>query len=211
MHNLTMSRFKTYIILLVLNASIYFSSLLLNIEYVSGVINFLSFLGSIIFLLFTFEEPPLVSKLKIPEVHSRYRSAQNNYNNLLAIEFALISFLFYILHYSTGLSLSIVVLGLWFLSVPLTYFVILLNTKDKQLELIVDYIRFSDGSLDEYKVKDILRQLIKLNSTDKDILIAGVKVDDSALLQNIVDLYLHYLSSYQKSLTAGEVKEINDL
>lgn len=206
-----MGRFKLYSVLLVLNIFIYLVSLVVNVEYVAGIINFLCFLGSVIFLLFTMEEPPVVTKLKIPEVHNRYRSAQNNYNNMLAAEFALLSFLFFLLHYSTQLSVSVAVLSLWVISIPITYLIIILNSRDKQIETVVDYIRFADESLDTESVKLIVGKIIKVNSLNKKVLLSSVSFSDSALLGKVVDLYLVYQYSSNNKLLAEEVGEINDL
>lgn len=206
-----MDRFKFYIILLVVNIVLYVVSLFISIEYLAGIVNFLSFLGAVIFLLFTIEEPPSVSKLKIPEVHNRYRSAQNNYNNMLAFEFALLSFLFFILHYSTQLSISVAVLIVWVLSVPISYMIIILNSRDKQIEMVVDYIRFADKNLDSESVKLVVRKIVSVNSADRAVLLSSVSFSDSALLSKVVDLYLGYLSSYKNELLEGEVSEINDL
>jgi hypothetical protein len=159
--------------------------------------------------LFTNEEPPLPSTLKIPEVHSYYRSGQNTYNNLVAIEFGLLSFLFVILSY-INLSMSVCALLLWGLSIPITFFLIKWHTERQEFEKVMDYIRFVEPDFNPAVVKEIVQKFFVKGSLEKQEIIEGLNYD-ATLLSRLADIYILYQTRRNNALVKGEIEEINDL
>ena len=205
-----MNRFKLYTILFVINLVISALGFLLKLQDQVGVINFICFIVSVLYFLFNVEEPPKTSKLKIPEVHNYYRSRQNHFGNIVAIEFAILSFLFFILLYSTQIPLFITVLMLWGISVPVTYLIIVKTSRNHEFNKIVDYIHFVYPELKLSLIESVVKGFVKTNTLDKDSIMLSCK-GDSALLSNLADAYIDYVNSIGLTLTQGEIQAINDL
>jgi len=205
-----MNRFKLYIAALIVNIVIFLISLVLKGEYLAGVINFISFLASIILFLFTLEEPPELSKLKIPEVHNYYKSAQNDFNNIIALEFGFLSFLFFILLYSFNFNFSFVVLSLWGLSVPITYYIILKNSRSTQINKISHYLKQFEPESNYSEIKSITMKFISIGNLNRSDLLK-INANSPLLMEKLVDRYIYYIKSSENTLVAGEIEEINDL
>lgn len=205
-----MERFRVYIALLIINVLILIFSVVFKFQDFAGILNFISFVASIIYFLFSVEEPPKASKLGIPEVHNYYRSRQNDYGNIVSIEFGILSFMFFLLVYSTQLSLGFIVIILWVISVPITYFIIYKTSKNLQINKIIDYVKFVRPDIDTSFVNKTIKSLSALNTKDKKKLLL-VKSSNKLLLTDLVNIYLTYLDALDSQLTSGEIEEINSL
>jgi len=202
-----MDRFKLYAVLGVVNLLLFLLSLLLGFQDVAGIIGFLLFIVAVVYLLFTIEEPPVVSALKIVEVHKDYTSKQNNLNTVLATEFTVLSMCFGVLVVYFNLNLTAVVAFLWSTSIPLIYYTIRYFSRNLLLNNIVDYALLLYPSLDKVLCSAVIGRFIGANTLDKQILLN--LCDDKDLGNLLADLYAEYINALP--LTSGEIEAINDL
>lgn len=206
-YSINMNRFKTFVLLGIVNNVLFFTASLLGFQDVAGIIGFLLFLFSIIYLLFSIEEPPESNKLKIPEVHKLYKSKQNNLNNFLAFEFVIISSLFGILVLYLNLPVAIVVALLWSIAIPVVLLTIKLLSKNLLIANTVNYCKLLYPELLESEIEFIVKDFISIGSLDKSELVAGSKDKNTSKI--LVDAYIDYVNA--QTITQDEVEAINDL
>ncbi len=202
-----MNRFKIFVLLGIINNVLLLTASLLGFQDVAGIVGFLLFLFSIIYLLFSVEEPPEPSRLKIPEVHKLYKSKQNNLNNFLAFEFVIISSLFGIFVLYFNFSVAIVVALLWSIAIPIVLVTIRLLSKNLLIVNTINYCRLLYPELLESEIEFVIKDFIRIGSLDKSELIAGSKDKNTA--QILVDVYIDYVNA--QTIIQDEVEAINDL
>lgn len=205
-----MKRFLNYIILFLVNFSIWIISIFLGISDLVSLINFLCFVLCIYYFLFSVEEPPKSDKLFIPEVHNYYKDRINHFNNYAAIEFALLSLIFYLLMYVIQLNLGIVTFLLWGISIPITYILILITSSSKELINITDYIYKFMPQRNYNEIKELVRQFLDARSLDINKL-KELEFKDKEFRDSAASYYILYVSTRDRTLTQDEIKEINDL
>lgn len=206
-YSINMNRFKTFVLLGIVNNVLFFTASLLGFQDVAGIIGFLLFLFSIIYLLFSIEEPPEPNKLKIPEVHKLYKSKQNNLNNFLAFEFVIISSLFGILVLYLNLPVAIVVALLWSITIPVVLLTIKLLSKNLLITNAINYCKLLYPELLESEIEFVVKDFISIGSLDKSELVAGSKDKNTSKI--LVDAYIDYVNA--QTITQDEVEAINDL
>jgi len=202
-----MDRYRFYSILGVINLIFFLLSLVLGFQDIAGIFSFIVFLGFVMYLLFSIEEPPVIEKLKIVEVHKVYRAKQNNLNIVLSMEFVFLSLLFGILILYFNFSLAVTVALLWLVSIPILSVTINRLSKTLLVNNIVNYALLLYPSLEKNNVESIILKFVKENTLDRDELIK--QGNNDILFQNLADAYIKYMSALP--LTKGEIEEINDL
>lgn len=209
-----MERFRFFIVIFTITLILAIVFSLAGAGWIADLISFLAFLASIIYFLFSFEEPPKAKKLLIPEVHNYYKSRMNNYTNLVAIEFALLSFVFFIIIATTSISWALTILSLWFISIPITYVIILQTSKNLEKEKLVNYFSLKFPEYEFVLLEQIVTALLLSESLKRYLLLQNLqdKTDNESLpLEKFVDTYLEYLKAAGISLVSGEIEEINKL
>ncbi|MBE0573736.1 hypothetical protein IH575_02420 [Candidatus Dojkabacteria bacterium] len=209
-----MERFRFYIVIFAITFILAIVFSLADAGWIVDLVSFLAFLASIIYFLFSFEEPPKAKKLLIPEVHNYYKSRMNNYTNLVAIEFALLSFVFFIIIATTSISWALTILSLWFISIPITYVIILQTSKNLEKEKLVNYFSLKFPEYEFVLLEQIVTALLLSESLKRYLLLQNLqdKTDNESLpLEKFVDTYLEYLKAAGISLVSGEIEEINKL
>lgn len=209
-----MERFRFYIVIFAITFILAIVFSLADAGWIADLISFLAFLTSVIYFLFSFEEPPKAKKLLIPEVHNYYKSRMNNYSNLVALEFALLSFLFFIVIATTSISWSLTILSLWFISIPITYVIIVQTSKNLEKEKLVNYFSLKFPEYEFVLLEQIVTALLLSESLKRYLLLQNLqdKTDNESLpLEKFVDTYLEYLKAAGISLVSGEIEEINKL
>jgi hypothetical protein len=207
-------RFRFYIVIFAITFILAIVFSLADAGWIVDLVSFLAFLASIIYFLFSFEEPPKAKKLLIPEVHNYYKSRMNNYTNLVAIEFALLSFVFFIIIATTSISWALTILSLWFISIPITYVIILQTSKNLEKEKLVNYFSLKFPEYEFVLLEQIVTALLLSESLKRYLLLQNLqdKTDNESLpLEKFVDTYLEYLKAAGISLVSGEIEEINKL
>lgn len=209
-----MERFRFYIVIFAITFILAIVFSLADAGWIVDLVSFLAFLASVIYFLFSFEEPPKAKKLLIPEVHNYYKSRMNNYTNLVAIEFALLSFVFFIIIATTSISWALTILSLWFISIPITYVIILQTSKNLEKEKLVNYFSLKFPEYEFVLLEQIVTALLLSESLKRYLLLQNLqdKTDNESLpLEKFVDTYLEYLKAAGISLVSGEIEEINKL
>lgn len=209
-----MERFRFYIVIFAITFILAIVFSLADAGWIVDLVSFLAFLTSVIYFLFSFEEPPKAKKLLIPEVHNYYKSRMNNYSNLVALEFALLSFLFFIVIATTSISWSLTILSLWFISIPITYVIIVQTSKNLEKEKLVNYFSLKFPEYEFVLLEQIVTALLLSESLKRYLLLQNLqdKTDNESLpLEKFVDTYLEYLKAAGISLVSGEIEEINKL
>lgn len=138
----------------------------------------------------------------------------NNYSNLVALEFALLSFLFFIVIATTSISWSLTILSLWFISIPITYVIIVQTSKNLEKEKLVNYFSLKFPEYEFVLLEQIVTALLLSESLKRYLLLQNLqdKTDNESLpLEKFVDTYLEYLKAAGISLVSGEIEEINKL
>jgi len=207
-------RFRFYIVIFAITFILAIVFSLADAGWIVDLVSFLAFLTSVIYFLFSFEEPPKAKKLLIPEVHNYYKSRMNNYSNLVALEFALLSFLFFIVIATTSISWSLTILSLWFISIPITYVIIVQTSKNLEKEKLVNYFSLKFPEYEFVLLEQIVTALLLSESLKRYLLLQNLqdKTDNESLpLEKFVDTYLEYLKAAGISLVSGEIEEINKL
>lgn len=203
-----MYTFKIYTSVFVANLVFWIASLLFGFSDFAGIVNFFTFVITLLYFVFSLEEVPNFDKLKIPEVHNFYKSRQNNYGNFIGIEFAILSFLFFLMVYLFEFSLGLTSLVLWFTSIPVSYFITKKVSSIVLKEKINDYLFLMLPNSPRGQIRQIVNHFFKSESLEKTSLTA-IPGFDSDLLEKCSILFIEYMELESTKLLSSEIKEIN--
>jgi hypothetical protein len=203
-----MSTFKIYTTAFVANLIFWLASILFGFSDLSGIVNFFTFVIALLYFVFSLEEVPSFDKLKIPEVHNFYKSRQNSYGNFIGIEFAILSFLFFLMVYIFEFSLGLTSLVLWFISIPASYFITKKVATIVLKEKVNDYLFLMLPNSPRGQIRQIVSHFFKSESLEKASLTA-IPGFDSDLLEKCAILFIEYIELESTKLLGSEIKEIN--